>query len=49
MAPIAMPSRSLKLAIDRRARLIDAFWPEMTASSSAASSSSLALVFASPY
>ena len=48
LAPIGMPSRSLKAAIDFRARLICALWPAIRVSCSAALSSALALVFASP-
>ena len=46
--PMDMPSRSLKLAMDLRALVIAGRWPLMSARSSTASSSSLALVLASP-
>ena len=48
LQPMAMPVRSLKLARDRLARVICAFWPEITARSACAPSSSLAWVVASP-
>ena len=47
-APIGIPSRSLKAAIDFRARLIWARWPAISVSWSAAFSSAFAFVFASP-
>ena len=47
-APTAMPSRSLKLAIDLRARRTCARWPAIVESSSMAASSALASVLASP-
>ena len=47
-APTAIPSRSLKLAIDLRALRTCARWPAMIVSSSIAASSALASVFASP-
>ena len=43
-----MPSRSLKLAIDLRARRTWARWPAIVESSSIAASSAFASVFASP-
>ena len=43
-----MPSRSLKAAIDLRARRICARWPAIVASSSIALSSAFVSVFASP-
>src|SRR5665647_3016673 len=46
--PMDMPSRSLKLAMDLRALVIAGRWPLMSARSSTAASSSLALVLASP-
>src|SRR5665647_66667 len=46
--PMDMPSRSLKPAIDLRALVIAGRWPVIWASSSTASSSSFAFVFASP-
>ena len=47
-APTAIPSRSLKLAIDLRALRTCARWPAMIVSSSIAASSAFASVFASP-
>ena len=47
-APTAMPSRSLKLAIDFRALRTWARWPAIVVSSSIADSSAFASVFASP-
>ena len=47
-APIGIPSRSLKAAIDLRARRICARWPAISVSCSAALSSAFAFVFASP-
>ena len=47
-APTGMPSRSLKLAIDLRARRTCARWPAIVVSSSIALSSCFASVFASP-
>ncbi len=47
-APTAMPSRSLKLAIDLRALRTWARWAAMIDSSSIAESSAFASVFASP-
>jgi len=47
-APTGMPSRSLKLAIDLRARRTCARWPAIVVSSSTALSSCFASVFASP-
>src|SRR6478735_5122267 len=48
LQPMGMPSRSLKPAIEFFARVITGRWPAMMASCSAASSSALALVLASP-
>ena len=48
LAPTAMPSRSLKLAIDLRALRTCARWPVIVVSSSMAESSAFASVFASP-
>ena len=47
-APIGMPSRSLKLAIDFRALRTCARWPAIIVSSSIAPSSAFVSVFASP-
>ena len=47
-APTAIPSRSLKLAIDFRALRTCARWPAIVVSSSIAASSAFASVFASP-
>ena len=47
-APIGIPSRSLKPAIDLRARRTCARWPAIIVSSSIAASSGFASVFASP-
>ena len=47
-APTAIPSRSLKLAIDLRALRTCARWAAMIVSSSIAESSAFASVFASP-
>ena len=38
LAPIVMPSRSLKLASDRVARVTSGFWPEIRVMSSTAPS-----------
>jgi hypothetical protein len=46
--PIGIPSRILKPAIDRFARVICARWPAMSVSSSMALSSARAFTFASP-
>ena len=46
--PIGMPSRSLKLAIDLRARRMLGFWPAIVASCSSAASSRRASCLASP-
>ena len=48
MQPICCPARSLKFAIDFRARRITGLWPVMSASSLAAFSSSFGLAAASP-
>ena len=47
-APTGIPSRTLKPAIDFRARRSCARWPAMIVSSSIAESSAFASVFASP-
>ena len=47
-APTGIPSRSLKLAIDLRARRTCARWPAIVVSSSIAASMAFASVFASP-
>ena len=47
-APMGMPSRILKPAIDFLARVICARWPVIVVSSSTALSSAFAFVFASP-
>jgi hypothetical protein len=36
LAPIGMPSRNLKVAIDLRARVMTAFWPAISPRSAAA-------------
>ena len=46
--PMGMPSRSLKLAIDLRARRTFGFWPAIVASCSVAASSSFVSFLASP-
>ena len=46
--PIGMPSRSLKVAIDLRARVMTARWPAIFVSSSAAASTIFTFWIASP-
>ena len=48
LTPTGIPSRSLKFAIDLRARRMAGFWPAITPSCSLAASSSAVLSFASP-
>ncbi len=48
LAPMGMPSRSLKFATDFLALVMTAFWPVMVARSLQTASSTLALSRASP-
>ena len=48
MAPIGMPARSLKAAIDFLARVTTGFWPEISVRSFTAASIALAFWIASP-
>ncbi len=48
LAPSVMPSRTLKVAIDLRARVITGFWPAISARSPAAFSTFLRSATASP-